>query len=389
MTAPHALEKSRTPRPTPALVALSLLFAPPAAADELRLTFGLRPTLYDYELPGHPRTTGRGGAGTLGAATLIYRYKEILALEAGFLGRLPFAVDFLDELDAFPVFSATLTPFGDNFLLRFGSLDIRHGFHGALLDEPRYAYGRPVEETYNQSLLPAGQKDLGRDLRMPVENGAQLKAKLGDFSAELYLDWQLLETQVHREKFAVGVLGHYQSRWLSGFFQYRLLHYGGQLYTQAVETRRLGLDNKRQPTSLAVGLTPRWPGELFQVELPLSFVQGRVIQTPGGTEETHWGAELGADLIFWRSLRLGYRAWLPKNNLGRWISEDSDPVYAGPRSHRARIALSSRFEAVELSGRLDLVFPAGSDKVQYLTVSTLSFYWERLLMDFDDEYTSE
>lgn len=343
----------------------------------LHLIGELRPTLVDYELPGHPRQVGRGHTGTIGTLALRWTYEERIRIEAGVLARLAFAHDFQDELGAFPLLSVTLTPFGPWASLRLGSLNIRHGFHPAVLDEDRYAYGRNYEETYNRSLVPEARQDLGGDPFMPVESGAQLVVDLEPIHAELYLDWQLLETTEHREKFAVGVLAEYRGHWVDAGFHYRLVHYGGQQFTQLVEARRLGLDAKRQPTSLAAFITPK-PLHLgpLRLELPVTFLQGRLVQTPGGREASHRGLELGADVWLYDALRLGYRVWLPKDGVALDISEDGDPTYSGPRSHRATVQLVSVYGPAELSGRLDLVFAEGSDKVQYLTVTTLTFRFE-------------
>jgi hypothetical protein len=172
-------------------------------------------------------------------------------------------------------------------------------------------------------------------------------------------------------------LAEYRGHWVDAGFQYRLVHYGGQQFTQTVEARRLGLDAKRQPTSLAAFVTPK-PVHLgpLRLELPVTFLQGRLVQTPGGREASHRGLELGADLWLYDALRLGYRIWLPKDGVALDVSEDGDPTYSGPRSHRATVQLISVYGPAELSGRLDLVFADGSDKVQYLTVTTLTFRFE-------------
>jgi hypothetical protein len=310
-----------------------------------------------------------------------------VSVEVGVLARLPFAVDLEGELGAFPLLSVTVTPFGDALTLRFGSLDTAHGFHPALVDEPRYGYARNYEELYNRSILPEAERDLGGDPFLPVENGAQLIADLEPLRAEVFLDWQLLETDVQREKFAVGVLGSYDGRWVEAGFQYRLVHYGGQLFTQREELRRMGFDKKRQPTTLAVYLKgkPLAFLDLVDLELPVTFVQGRVVQTPGTPEATHRGLELGADLRFFDALTIGYRMWLPEDGAARYVSEDGDEIYAGPRSNRARIAVTSTFGIVEIAGLLDLVFAEDATKVWYRTVTTLTLRFDAVLWSKTDQ----
>lgn len=370
----------------PWLFAAAFLFAGTAEAaapaewgQALRARLRLVPIVLDYELPGHPRELGRGHAGTIGTVGLVWSVDRFLTVEAGVLARIPFAQDFAEETDAFPQIALTLWPFGPNLSLRLGALDIHHGHHPAVLDEARYAYGRPYQELYNRSIEV--ERDVGEDPFLPVENGFQLRAAVDYLSAEVYLDWQLLETLAHREKFAVGVLGRFESKWVDAGFEYRLVHYGGQLFT----AKREGFDPKRQPTTLAARLKARpLILDYVTVELAGAFIHGRVVQAPEEPESAHWGVEAGADVLLFQVARLGYRAWLPKQNVARYVSEDGDPVYAGPRSHRATVGLFGKYGIAELSGRLDLIFADGADKVQYQTLTTLTFVWEPLLFtNFD------
>ena len=101
---------------------------------------------------------------------------------------------------------------------------------------------------------------------------------------------------------------------------------------------------------------------------------------PGGEREsTHFGFEAGLDAELFDLVTLGYRIWLPDGNQAKWLAEESEPVYAGPRSHRARVALFQDLGLVKIDGRLDLVFADGADKVQYLTVTSISLVWDALL----------
>src|SRR5690348_7291249 len=119
-----------------ALVFALCLTARPIRAQEtetstwtLALKTRLTSMLLDYELPGHANTHGRGHAGTVGRATLVFAPDALFEVEAGVLARLPFAEDFEVEAGALPILSLTLHPYGDSLILRFGSLDDRHGYH--------------------------------------------------------------------------------------------------------------------------------------------------------------------------------------------------------------------------------------------------------------------
>lgn len=349
-----------------------------AFGDALRFRVDVRPTLLDYELPGHPRLVGVGHVGVVGDAVLDWTLHPRVTVGVGVRGRLPFAFDVGEEAAALPVFYVALKPLASDLAtLRFGTLDHDHGHHPALLDQARYGYARPVPDNYNRGILDAAQRTFGHEFFLPAEHGGQLILQTGGLRAEVYLDWQLLETAEHREKFAVGVLAAYTHRWGDASFQYRLVHYGGQRFSQRDPIRAMGLDEKRQPTTLVVTLAPR-PVKLdwLEITLPAAFVNGRVNQTPGASESSHWGVEVGLDARLFSLVRLGYRLWLPDGNTAAFVSEDGDPVYAGPRSHRAILGLSQTIGPAEIEGRLDLVFADGADKVQYLTVTTVRFQWE-------------
>jgi hypothetical protein len=363
--------------------------SPPIAARAETLTstqtlvFRARvvPLLVDYELPGHPNTRGRGHAGIVGRFTLEWTHDQFVAIEAGMLGRVPFAHDFSEETGALPVLALTLHPFGAWTTMRFGSLDDRHGYHPALVDEARYRYGRNYEENYNRSLVPEARRDLGGDPFLPAEHGAQLIVASEHLRGEVFLDWQLLETEEHREKFAFGLLGGFRHRWADVDLQLRLVHYGGELFTKGDPIRFAQLDPVRQPLAFAVSATlkPYAFEELFAVELPLAWVRGRLAQAPGAPPSARSGIELGAEVVLFEVGRVGYRAWLPSGGNAGFISEDGDPVYSGNRSHRVRFALTTAHGAASLSGRLDLLVADGAEKVQYEAVTALTFLYEPVL----------
>lgn len=376
-TSSTAATSSAAATSSTATTAVSLhLDAPPE--QTLHLSIALTPMLIDYELPGHPNTKGRGHVGTIGRGTLVWTHDRFLTIEAGVLFRIPFAHNFTDELGALPVLALELEPFGESTRIRFGSLDDHHGYHPAIVDEDRYAYGRNYEELYNRSIVPAAHRDLGGDPFMPAENGAQIKFANALMHAELFLDWQLLETDTHREKFAFGVLGGLTHPYADLDVQYRLVHYGGELFTKTDPIRFAQLDPVRQPTTFAITAKLKSPAlfEFLRFEVPLAYVHGHVIQMPGAAASSHSGVELGADSIWYSVVRLGWRLWLPQHGEPGFLGEDGDPVYWGRRSQRARLVIADRYGFATLSGRLDLIFMEGASKVQYETVSALEFRWD-------------
>lgn len=356
----------------------------------LGLALELTAIAIDQELPGHPTLHGRGHLGAIAAARLRWRVDPHLTIEAGALGRLPFSLDPGEEAGALPILALVLAPLGAgdpvSLELRFGSLFTRHGFHPALADEARYAYARPYAETYLRSLAPGVERDVGDDPFLPAEHGAQLRLETAALSgrahADVFLDWQLLETRAHREKFLFGAVVGFEHRFVTLSLQLRLAHYGGELFTRVDPVRFAGDDPVRQPTSLAAAAELRplrlWSGRIT-FALPLAIVRGKVIQAPGEAPAWHQGFEVGAGVELFHTARIGWRWWLPEGRPHGFVSEDGDAVYAGRRSHCVTFALSTRHGAAELSGRLDLISAEGAEKLQYETATSLSFSFDPIL----------
>jgi hypothetical protein len=343
------------------------------------LRIELVPRLLGYGFPDHPEgSQWPKQVGTIGRGSLVVRPFERLTVEAGVLFRLPFALKLSPEAGALPILSLLVQPFEEPGLtIRFGTLDLHHGYHAALLDEVRYAYGRPYQATYNQSLVPAAHRDLGGDPFMPAENGVQIIGDAGIARIEGYLDWQLLETSSHREKFAVGLLGEVVQPWFRLGLQFRLLHYGGAVFTASDPLRSANLDPVRQPISEAVvlRLLPLEIGWLA-LELPAAYVRGRLAQVPGGDPAPQSGVDAGADVVLGALGRIGYRAWLPIERAYGYISEDSDPIYSGRRSHRILAESALDVGPARLVGRLAVIFADQAAQVQYELLSALEFRCE-------------
>lgn len=368
----------------PALLTAMLATASATGAATLSARLELEVHILDYELPGHPSTDGRGNLGVLARPLLVHRPSPLITIEAGALVRLPFSLDFEEELGALPHFAVILQPF-EAVRLTFGSLRIDHGWLPALFDEDRQRFSRDVEAAYNLTIVPAARRDLGGDPFMPAEHGASLALSAGALNSELLLDWQLLETEEHREKFAFGWLTAVDLGRLELNAQLRVVHYGGQQETRTDPIRASGLDPKRQPVSLGLSGRVR-PLELQPIAIDLlgGIFAGFMIQSPGGEHHWHSGIEAGADVTFFEAAILGYRVWLPRRGDAGFLSEDGDPIYRAGRSHRLSIGLQQVIDAARLEGRLDVVFPEGIEAVQYLAVTELSLPLEVLLWRAQD-----
>lgn len=371
--------------PVSTVVALVLGATSSSAPDRLALVVELEPIILDYELPGHPNTVGRGHVGAIARGVVRWEPHDMVRLELGVTGRLPFALDVGNQAAALPIFAIEARPYGDALRMRFGSLDTKHGYHPALADEPRLSYGRNIEETYNRFIPEEAAREIGGDPFAPGEHGAQLIAATELARLEIFLDWQLLETAEHREKFNFGMLGEIRSRWIDVGLQFRLTHYGGQLFTKSDPLRNTGLDPVRQPETMGVQVVAHpLVTNVVSIDIPAAFVGGHMRQDRTPEESWHYGFEIGADVRLFEAGLVGYRRWQPRGGDAGYVSEDSEPVYSAGASHRVVLGLDQRFGPLSVDGRLSLVVAdATPQNIQYLAVTRVTYRFEADLLGLD------
>jgi hypothetical protein len=339
------------------------------APPRLALALALEPLLTDYGLPRHPTTKGLTGVGTIVHAALDAAPFPGVRVLAGARVRLPMTLDFDEELGALPIFAVELTRrLGAlDTRLRVGSLEYRRGYHPAIYDETRAGYGRDVERAYASGVVPEARRAFARDPFVPGEHGLELTLGLGPWETRTFLDWQLFETEAHREKFTFGVVSRLDLGRLRASAQLRLDHYGGELYTQSDPLRRAGLDPTRQPTSAA--LTAELDALAFgplALRLDAALFGARLAQRGGAAPEAVGGFEAGTRLLVYEALTLG---WAYARGLREGVlvlAELGDPTYAMGPVHRVRLALSLPLGPVSVETRFELVFPEQIDSVPYV-----------------------
>ena len=345
------------------------------APATLAVALELRAELLDHALPRHPIDVGQSHLGTLITPTLVWRPLAALTVEAGARVRVPMSLDLDEELGALPVLRLAVRLLGDDRLtLTLGSLPYEHGFHAAVAHEARLAYGREVAAAYDRPLVTAGRRALPGDPRVPGAHGARLVLDLAPVWVDAFLDWQLIETPEHREKFVVGALSELRGPRGALGLQVLLDHYGGERYTRTDPRRAAGLDPTRQDLVLAgVGRLRALTWAPLALDLHGLVVAARPLRVEGWRT----GVELGADVEAWRLLRVGYRYWrtLDADAAGD-LGEAGDPTYRQVETHRARLALGQTFGPLGLETRFDLVFPTGRDAVQYELSTRAVFRWD-------------
>ena len=347
-----------------------------STSPKLDLVLRLSPTVLDYELPGHPHMLGRGHVGLLARAGFHYQPNPYVKIGAGILGRVPFALQNEDYADAIATLFIEGHPLGnDDLIMRFGSLKTDHGYHSAVVDEARFSISRNVLETYNRSLPEEAHRTSLPRNAMPAEHGAQVIYQRDNLKAELFLDWQLLETDTHREKFNFGAIAQFNSRWADLGAQFRLTHYGGQIFTQGDPIRFAQLDPVRQPETFALTLNIHAiQFENLALNVLANAVTGHLRQSVGGEEKWHYGFEGGLESIWYDHLKFSYRYWWPKNGKAGFLSEDSEPSYNQGITHRVEIGLLQTMGGLLIDGRLAIIFPEDApDKVQYLAITQVSY----------------
>jgi len=375
-TASALLASPATSSTAPALLARPATSST-APAKHLFAVLDLEVLLHDYGFPGHPSAVGHSGLGTILRPSLELRPYEGVRVIAGAAVRLPMSLSFEEEVGALPVFALELSPLPYT-TLRLGSLDPVHGFHPAISDELRQRYGRDLSEAYLRPLPnqpPGDGRGLGGDPWMPGEHGASLRFRSTILRAEAFLDWQLLETASHREKFAVGLLAELSVAIFELGAQLRLDHYGGERYTRSDPSRFRGEDPVRQPLSLAGTL-----GVLvldlpaLKIRLRGAVLAGRVLEHTTAPARTRVGFEPGVDLTAFELITLGYRGYFTKN--AGSLSELGDPIYRQAGAQRVSVAGRLEVGPVELRSGLDLVFPHHTREVQYIFATTALLHLE-------------
>ncbi len=339
------------------------------ATPTLALRLDLEPLLTDYGLPRHPTTTGLTGVGTIAHAALDAAPFPGVRVLAGARVRLPMTLDFDEELGALPILAVELTRrLGAlDTRLRLGSLEYRRGYHPAIYDETRAGYGRDVERAYAAGVVPEARRAFARDPFVPGEHGLELTLGLGPWVTRTFVDWQLFETEAHREKFSFGVVSRLDLGRLRAAAQLRLDHYGGEQFTQSDPLRRAGLDPTRQPTSAAV------TAELDALKLgpvalriDAALFGARLAQRGGAAPEAVGAFEGGARLLAFDALTLGWAYFRGLRDGVVVLAELGDPTYAMGPAHRVRLALSLPLGSVSVETRFELVFPEQIDSLPYV-----------------------
>jgi hypothetical protein len=268
---------------TRALILLFLaLTVQPAAAQSF--TTGVDLLFYgDNTEFANPFREGETLLGVAGRAFVDVKLSDAATLKAGFFGRGRFgAHEFLEEAE--PLIALELSRGASKFL--FGSLDT-----SSWRTRPR----GPDEDTPHGLLPPLQVETL--TFSRAHEMGLQWRVASPRVDHDVWINWQRLNTDSHRERFDAGVRTRGA---LPGFgesvalhAQWHVVHEGGQLFANGPvrDSHALAAGGRRASVAQRSAWTPT---RLRRGRCPIASTSSRVRTALGSSRVPRSSAEIGA-----------------------------------------------------------------------------------------------
>jgi len=255
------------------------------------------------------RNDFREGETILGAAVraaAIFDLSDRVRVAAGAFGNLHFGGDDAFEIVR-PVVSLTI-------------LGRRSSFVFGTLPPPRVGDLSGPARTGPHGLLPPLQREtLAFD--RPYEAGLAWTFRGDRLRHELWIDWQRVNTEAHRERFDAGAaLGWTVSRIVSIPFELHIVHEGGQLFAAGPVADSVAFAGG---LVLAGGLGPFERAAIEVHGLGSRFVPDRTVPTSSRDGEAFFG-RASAEWAGWRAHLIAWR--------GRdFVKDEGDPNYQSLR----------------------------------------------------------
>jgi hypothetical protein len=184
------------------------------------------------------------------------------------------------------------------------------------LSTPRAGDPAGPDRTGPHGLLPPLQREtLAFD--RPYEAGLSWAFKGSQLRHEIWIDWQRLNTEAHRERFDGGAIGELRVfRYLAIPFQFHVVHEGGQLFASGPVA---------DSAALAAGFDLRGASRLFEaIGLELYGLASRYVPDRAEPERSLDG---GAFFARAAARRHGWRGHLIVWRGKHFIKEEGDPNY--------------------------------------------------------------
>ncbi len=274
-----------------AFIVSLILFAIPlstARGDGLEFNFNSKSYFHNLEYIDIPYREGETFFGDHITLQTVYKPNDVISYTGGvFLGKTYGAEVSLEPVQ--PILTFHYQP-GDNFSLTFGSLKKEgHTFLDAIFDDV-LQYTRPQE------------------------TGFEIFAAYKPVRGNLWINWQLLNTPEHREKFDFGSITEITVKPVALDIQLHIIHRGGQLYGSGPVS-----DNYTS----AIGITYPLPffdecrisgHYLFSRDVPDRSIPS-LTQDGSGVE-----GEIFINILKWK---IFYSLW----SGDKFYTEDGDPFY--------------------------------------------------------------
>lgn len=170
-------------------------------------------------------------------ASFKIKFNELIDIDLGMAVFLPFTFEFPDNVRFFPIVTSRIG--NDAVQLRIGTLKGGHNLPAPIRD-PLIDMTPVVRSTINNTLIKDGPETYKYDDKFThgyYEYGASFEWFKGG-RGEIYMNWQILHTERHRERFDVGLT--YALDFVSPIFTpYIGIHYwhnGGHEFPLVVNT---------------------------------------------------------------------------------------------------------------------------------------------------------
>lgn len=290
-----------------AFAVLALSVSANAEDKPAKYSFNLQGVFYgdNTEFIGNPFREGETTLGNYEKAYFSIRFGDKARLNAGVFGNQQYGYS-REFTRVAPVISLTLGTERNRFV--FGTLETG----------PKDRIGPDLATPHG--LAPALQMET-LTFQRPLESGLQWLLDGKRVQQDWWINWQQLNTPVHREKFDTGIVSRIKMSWPVDLgFQAHIVHYGGQLYSSGVVS-----------DSIAYG-----PGVIFKPRLYRSlswsgeayYLRGKDVPDRGQQNETVTGSglflRLAAEKNDYRWHSIVWRG-------SHFIKREGDPNYGSLR----------------------------------------------------------
>lgn len=261
-------------------------------------------------------------------ASFKIKFNELIDVDLGMAVLLPFTFEFPDNVRFFPIVTSRIG--NDAVQLRIGTLKGGHNLPSPIRD-PLMDMTPVVRSTIDNTLIKDGPETYKYNDKLThgyYEYGASFEWFKGG-RGEVYMNWQILHTERHRERFDVGLT--YALDFVSPIFTpYLAVHYwhnGGHEFPLVVNTTT----GERTPSITenytgAIGINSKWLSILYLASYNIPDRDNNVTQFGHGI---YLRGNIPVKNWFEIEPLVFVSGWY-LNNDHRFISVEGDPFFRVP-----------------------------------------------------------